>query len=102
MTNKRPWDDPEDAVHEAALEAFYARFPHLQENMVFYADIMAWGAHFSIALAQAVHWLCTEFIQLHIRTPRWVWRVAFVSLCFLVGFAATATVSWLLAALFVR
>lgn len=97
-SNKRPWDDPEDAVYEAQLKACYAKYPRMQENMAFYASIMERGAAFSLLFAAVVHWLCTEFIQLHIRTPLWVWRVAFVSLCFLGGYAATATISGLLAA----
>lgn len=75
------------------LEWLYERYPRMQENMVFYANIMAWGASFSITLAMWMHWLCMTFIQLHILTPRWVWRVGFIALCCLVGFAATATVS---------
>ena len=102
MTNKRPWDDPEDGNDEAILEAFFEHFPHLQDNMRFYASVMERGAAFSVAIVTVLHQLCLGFIQLHIRTPRWVWRVTFVSLCFLGGFAATATVSWLLAALFVQ
>lgn len=95
--NTRPWGEPEDndAEEEAVLEWLYGRYPRMQENMVFYANIMAWGASFSITLAQWLHWLCMTFIHLHIRTPRWVWRVGFIALCFLGGFAATATVSWL-------
>ena len=95
--NTRPWDDPEDndAEDEAMLEWLYGRYPRMQENMVFYANIMERGASFAITMAGWLHWLCMAFIQLHIRTPRWVWRVGFIALCFLTGFAVTTGITWL-------
>jgi len=108
MTNKpntRPWDNiriEEDDEYDHALAYLLARYPDVEYDMATYAKIMEWGAASAIAFAGALQWLCTAVIMTHIRTARWVWRVAFVSLCFLVGFAATATVSWLLSALLAR
>lgn len=96
--NTRPWDDPED--NDAEDEAMLERYPRMQENMVFYEGIMTWGASFAITMAGWLHWLCMAFIQLHIRTPRWVWRVGFASLCFLAGLAVTTGITWLLVSLF--
>lgn len=99
--NTRPWDDPEEIDDEAVLALLYGKYPHMQEDMVFYANIMDRGASLSIAIATVLHGLCLKFIQLHIRTPRWVKRTIYYVYRFLIGFTAAATIMWLLAQVFV-
>ena len=99
--NTRPWDDAEEE-DEAILVALYAKYPDMERDMATYARVMERGAAFSIAIAALLHQSCLTFIQLHIRTPRWVKRVVYFTSRFLIGFAAAATVMWLLSALFVR
>lgn len=91
--NTRPWDDPEETDEEAMLALLYGKYPRMLEDMEFYVSIMNRGASFSIAIVKVLHWLCLEFIQLHIRTPRWV-KVVF-SWPNLLGYAAAAMVMWL-------
>ncbi len=101
--NTRPWDNIRtEEDDEAALAMLYAKYPRMQEDMALYASIMERGAVFAIAIATVLHQSCLTFIQLHIRTPRWVKRVVYYAGRFLIGFAAAATVMWLLSALFVR
>ena len=103
--NTRPWGEPEDTEElddEAVLALLYGKYPRMQEDMVLYASIMERGAAFSVFLVTALHGLCLGFIQLHIRTPRWVKRTTYYAFRFLIGFTAAATIMWLLAALFVR
>ena len=102
--NTRPWgnNDNTDAEDEAALAMLYAKYPRMQEDMALYASIMEWGAGFAITFAGALQRLCTAVIMTHIRTPRWVKRVAYYAGRFLIGFAVAATVMWLLSALLAR
>jgi hypothetical protein len=102
MTNKpntRPWDDTEED-DEATLAQLYGKYPRMQEDMALYVSIMNRGASFSIALVKVLHGLCLGFIQLHIRTPRWVRSVLFYGSAGFVGagagFAIVVLFVWLL------
>lgn len=101
--NTRPWGEPGDNDElddESVLALLYGKYPRMQEDMAFYASIMERGAAFSVFIVTVLHGLCLMFIQQHIRTPRWVKRTIHYAVRFLIGFAAAATVMWLLASLF--
>ena len=98
--NTRPWDDPEeDEDDEAILALLYGKYPRMQEDMLLYANIMTWGASFAMTMARVLHGLCLRFIQLHIRTPRWVKRTIYYASRFLIGFTFAAGIMWLVATL---
>jgi hypothetical protein len=102
MTNKpntRPWDDTEED-DEATLAQLYGKYPRMQEDMALYVNIMERGAYFAMTMARMLQGLCLGFIQLHIRTPRWVRRVLFYGSAGVVGagagLAIVALFVWLL------
>jgi hypothetical protein len=103
--NTRPWgdnDNTEELDDEAVLALLYGKYPQMQEDMALYANIMDRGAAFSVAIVTVLHGLCLGFIQLHIRTPRWVKRTIYYASRFLIGFTIAAGIMWLVSALFVR
>jgi hypothetical protein len=98
--NTRPWDDPEEHLDdEAVLALLYGKYPRMHEDMALYANIMGRGAAFSIGVAQVTHCLCLMFIQLHIRTPRWVKRATYYAGCFLIGFTIASGIMWVVTSL---
>jgi hypothetical protein len=97
--NTRPWDDTDELDDEAVLALLYGKYPRMQEDMEFYVNIMERGAYFAMTMARMLHGLCLVFIQLHIRTPRWVKRTLYYAGCFALGFTVAAGLGWLVISL---
>ena len=102
MTDKHnpgPWDTTEDD-YDRAVAYLQARFPGIERDMAFYADVMDRGAAFAIAVARLLHELCFWFVKLHIYTPRWVTRAVYFGCYFAAGLVVSAGFLWLAVSLF--
>jgi hypothetical protein len=99
--NTRPWDTTEDD-YDRAKAFLLARYPDMERDMAFYANVMDRGAAVAFAIAKVLHELCFRFCQIHICTPRWVKRAAYFGCYFAAGWAVATGVMWLVTSLFVR